>query len=219
MDAIFFDLDGTLTDSRLGITRSIQHALRALNHPVPDAQDLLWCIGPPMSESLCKLLGGEAEVEAAAALYRARYAETGLFENAPYEGITDVLAGLKAAGVDLYVATSKPKVFADKIIDHFALRPFFPQVFGAAPDGGHGSKSEILGGAVAQLGLDARRCVMVGDRSFDMRGASALAMTAVGVLYGFGSAEELRSSGAHHLCATPRELGALLLSLHEQSQP
>jgi len=207
IDAIFFDLDGTLTDSSIGITRSLQHALRTLGHPVPEQTDLLWCIGPPMAASLCTLLGGEAEVETAAALYRARYGEVGIFENAPYDGIVAMLTALKAAGKRLFVATSKPAVYAEPILVHFALRPYFEAVFGAAPDGSLGDKTLLLGHALAQLGLEGARCAMVGDRSFDMIGARANGMTALGVLYGFGSAEELQGAGAQYLCATPQAVG------------
>jgi phosphoglycolate phosphatase len=213
MDAIFFDLDGTLTDPAIGITRSIRHALRTLGHPVPEQKDLLWCIGPPMRSSLCTLLGGEAEVEAAMSLYRARYSEIGLFENTPYEGVAELLTTLKAAGQRLFLATSKPAIFAERILDHFALRPNFEAVFGAAPDGSLGDKTLLLRHALAQCALDGERCVMVGDRSFDMVGARGNAMTALGVLYGFGSADELRSAGAHHLCATPLALGEQLRAL------
>jgi phosphoglycolate phosphatase len=213
MDAIFFDLDGTLTNPAIGITRSIQHALHTLNRPVPEAADLLWCIGPPMRSSLTTLLGGEAEVEAAMSLYRARFSEVGLFENTPYDGIAELLAGLQSAGHRLFVGTSKPAVFAERILDHFALRSFFEQVFGAAPDGSLGDKALLLRQSLAQSALDGSRCVMVGDRSFDMVGARANDMTALGVLYGFGSAEELRGAGAHHLCATPQAVGERLRTL------
>lgn len=213
MDAIFFDLDGTLTDPAIGITRSIQHALRTLDHPVPEAKDLLWCIGPPMRSSLCTLLGGEAEIEAALTLYRTRYGEIGLFENALYDGIVELLTTLKAAGHRLFVGTSKPAIFAERILDHFALRSNFEQVFGAAPDGSEGDKTQLLHRALAQCALEGSRCVMVGDRRFDMVGARANGMIALGVLYGFGSAEELRDAGAQHLCATPAAVGEQLQAL------
>jgi len=206
MDAIFFDLDGTLTDPAKGITRSLQHALRTLDHAVPEEKDLLWCIGPPIRSSLCTLLGGEAEVDAAATLYRARYSEIGWFENTLYDGIPELLSTL-AVGHRLFVGTSKPAVVAERILAHFALRPFFEQVFGAAPDGSQGDKTLLLRQGLAQCGLTGSRCVMVGDRSFDMLGARANAMTALGVLYGYGSADELAHAGAQQLCATPHAVG------------
>jgi beta-phosphoglucomutase-like phosphatase (HAD superfamily) len=114
MDAIFLDLDGTLTDPKIGITRSIQYALTALDHPVPAEQDLLWCIGPPLKTSFKTMLGSEALAERAVALYRERFSDIGIFENSVYDGIPELLAGL-VGGPRLFVATSKLAVFAERL--------------------------------------------------------------------------------------------------------
>ncbi|SHK25649.1 phosphoglycolate phosphatase [Bradyrhizobium lablabi] len=209
MDAIFFDLDGTLTDPRIGITRSIQYALAALDHPVPEEQDLLWCIGPPLLKSFRTMLGREALAERAVALYRERFSEIGIYENSVYYGIPDLLAAL-VGGPRLFVATSKPAIFAERIIAHFGMTSYFERVFGSGLDGAYAEKTELLKYALEQSGLDGRRAVMVGDRSFDMIGARHNQMTSVGVLYGYGSEAELRGAGAQHLCATPQDLRTLL---------
>jgi phosphoglycolate phosphatase len=209
MDAIFLDLDGTLTDPKIGITRSIQYALGALDQPVPAEQDLLWCIGPPLKTSFKTMLGSDALAERAVALYRERFSDIGIFENGVYDGIPELLAAL-AGGPRLFVATSKPAVFAERIIAHFGMTSSFERVFGSGLDGAYAEKTELLKYGLEQSGLNGRRAVMVGDRSFDMVGAHHNRMTSVGVLYGYGSEAELRGAGAQHLCATPQDLRTLL---------
>ena len=136
MDAIFFDLDGTLTDPKPGITRSIQYALDRLGQPtIPTEDELTWCIGPPLRASFVKLLGGETSADLAVALYRERFSDVGLYENSLYAGIRDVLSALRASGRRLFVATSKPHVYATRIIEHFDLRRHFERVFGSELDG------------------------------------------------------------------------------------
>ena len=142
MDAIYFDLDGTLTDPKPGITRSIQYALQRLDHPtMPTEDELTWCIGPPLRTSFVRLLGGETSADLAVSLYRERFSDVGLYENGVYDGIGDVLTTLCASGHRLFVATSKAHVFADRIIDHFGLRDHFEHVFGAELDGTRVDKS------------------------------------------------------------------------------
>ena len=146
MDAIFFDLDGTLTDPKPGITRSIQYALQRLDHPtIPTEDELTWCIGPPLRTSFVKLLGGDHSADRAVSLYRERFSDIGLYENRVYDGIGDVLTTLGASGHRLFVATSKAHVFADRIIDHFGLRSHFERVFGAELDGTRVEKSRPPG--------------------------------------------------------------------------
>ena len=206
MDAIFFDLDGTLTDPKPGITRSIQYALQKLDHPViPTEDDLTWCIGPPLRTSLVKLLG-EDSADRAVALYRERFSDIGLYENRLYDGIDDVLTTLRKSGHRLFVATSKAHVFADRIIDHFGLRPHFERVFGAELDGTRSDKSHLLEYALKETGVDPSKTPMIGDRSHDMVGARNNGMKGIGVLYGYGSREELIEAGARHVCATPQAI-------------
>jgi phosphoglycolate phosphatase len=204
MDAIFFDLDGTLTDPKPGITRSIQYALQKLDHPaIPTEDELTWCIGPPLRASFVKLLGGDHSADRAVSLYRERFSDVGLYENGVYDGIGDVLTALGNSGHRLFVATSKPHVFAERIIDHFGLRNRFERVFGSELDGTRVDKSHLLEYALKQASVDPSKTLMIGDRSHDMVGAVNNGMKGIGVLYGYGSREELREAGAHHVCATP----------------
>lgn len=204
MDAIFFDLDGTLTDPKPGITRSIQYALQRLDLPVPSQDDLTWCIGPPLRTSFVTMLGGEDRADLAVSLYRERFGDVGLYENSVYPDIEHILAALKQSHGRLFVATSKAHVFADRIIDHFRLRDYFEHVFGAELDGTRADKSDLLAYALENTSVDPRRALMIGDRSHDIVGAKNNGMHAIGVLYGYGSERELVEAGASHVCATPR---------------
>jgi phosphoglycolate phosphatase len=204
MTAIYFDLDGTLTDPKPGITRSIQYALGKLDLPIPPEDELTWCIGPPLRGSMKKLLGSDELADRGVALYRERFSDIGLFENEVYPGIEDTLSTLARSGRRMFVATGKAHIFADRIIDHFKLRVYFERVFGAELDGTHSDKNELLGHALQSVAVDPSQAIIICDRSFDMVGARTNGMTAVGVLYGYGSEAELRDAGAHHICATPR---------------
>jgi phosphoglycolate phosphatase len=204
MDAIFFDLDGTLTDPKLGITRSIQYALQKLDHPtMPTEDELTWCIGPPLRASFVRLLGAETSADLAVSYYRERFSDVGLYENGVYDGIGDVLTSLRASGHRLFVATSKPHVFAERIIDYFGLRNHFERVFGSELDGTRVDKSHLLEYALKGASVDPAKTMMIGDRSHDMIGAKNNGMKGIGVLYGYGSRDELLQAGAHHVCATP----------------
>jgi len=206
MDAIFFDLDGTLTDPKPGITRSIQYALDKLGQQtIPTEDELTWCIGPPLRASFVKLLG-EASADLAVSLYRERFSDIGLYENAVYAGVEDVLTALRQSGHRLFVATSKAHVFADRIIDHFDLRRHFERVFGAELDGTRADKSDLLAYALKTTSVESSHAVMIGDRSHDMIGARNNGIKGIGVLYGYGSAQELTAAGASHLCATPNAI-------------
>jgi phosphoglycolate phosphatase len=207
MDAIYFDLDGTLTDPKIGITRSIQYALDTLGHPaIPSKDELTWCIGPPLRASFTKLLGGEHWSDRAVSLYRERFADIGIFENSLYAGIADILTALARPGRRLFVATSKPGVFAERIVDHFGLRDHFERVFGSELDGTRSDKTQLLEYALSETSVDPARAIMIGDRSHDIVGARNNGMSAIGVLYGYGSREELREAGALHVCARPHGL-------------
>ena len=206
MTAVYFDLDGTLTDPKPGITRSIQYALTRLDLAAPPEDELTWCIGPPLRASLMKLLGTDDLADRALLLYRERFADIGLFENDVYPGIEDTLSAFAGSGRRLFVATSKPGVYAERIIDHFKLRVYFERVFGSELDGTRADKTDLLGYALRSAGVDPATAMMIGDRSHDMVGARNNGMTALGVLYGYGSEAELLGAGAHHVCATPQAL-------------
>ena len=212
MKDVLFDLDGTLTDPREGITRSIAYALERLGIEPPPLDTLTFAIGPPLRASLAKLVGTEARdvVERALALYRERFADVGLFENRPYDGIAETLALLGSRGARLYVATSKPHVYARRIVEHFALDAHFIAVHGCELDGTREDKRDLLGHLVAHHALDPRRTVMVGDRGVDMTAARLHGLRALGALWGFGSREELDTAGAHALCETPADLPSLI---------
>ncbi|MGY3035453.1 phosphoglycolate phosphatase [Bradyrhizobium sp. USDA 4354] len=206
MRTIYFDLDGTLTDPKPGITGSIQYALKKLGQPVPSQDELTWCIGPPLHASLKRLVGTDDFADQALLLYRERFSEVGLFENTPYQGIHDTLAAVAATGARMFVATSKPAVYARRIVDHFGLKPYFERVFGSELDGTRVDKRDLLRYALDEAKVDANSAIMIGDRSHDVIGARTNGMTAIGVLYGYGSEAELKDAGAHHICAAHPEL-------------
>ncbi|WP_314956208.1 HAD family hydrolase [Bradyrhizobium cosmicum] len=206
MATIFFDLDGTLTDPKPGITRSIQYALERLSLAVPSEDELTWCIGPPLHASLQKLTGSAELADQALLLYRERFSDVGLFENEAYGGITDTLSSLAATRRRMFVATSKPAVYATRIVEHFGLKPYFERVYGSELDGTRVDKRDLLRYVLDEAKVDPSSAIMIGDRSHDVIGARTNGMTAIGVLYGYGSEAELRDAGAHHICATHPEL-------------
>jgi phosphoglycolate phosphatase len=207
---LFFDLDGTLTDNYTGITGCIIHALAQLGRPAPDTAALHACIGPPLRQNFSRLLGTTDvdQVERALALYRERFDIAGWLENEPYPRIHDVLATLAERDFRLFVCTSKPQHYADRIIDHFGLRQFFSAVYGPDLRGNLDDKRDLLRHAVAEQGITAAHALMIGDRAQDMRAARSNHMGALGVLYGYGTSEELTRAGAHSLCAEVAALPA-----------
>lgn len=210
--SILFDLDGTLTNPARGITECIRYALAEMAEP-PPAEPLERFIGPPLDETFHHLLAqpDESRVRRAIEHYRTRFRDTGLFENELYPGIPEVLASLTEAGADLYVATAKPHVFANRIIDHFGLRPFFRGVYGPELSGLRNDKAELIRHLFLEEGLDGASW-MIGDRKHDIEAARANGVPAVGVLWGFGSREELTAAGADHVVERVDELPRLLLS-------
>jgi len=207
---LFFDLDGTLTDPKPGITGSIQYALRKLGRPVPSQDELVWCIGPPLRASFATLLGDDSLADRGVELYRERFGDVGLFENSVYPDIPQVLAALEQPSRRMFVATSKPHVFAKRIVEHFGLARHFEHVFGSELDGTRVHKSDLLAYALEETGVDPSQAIMIGDRSHDAIGAKANRIEAIGVTYGYGSREELSAAGASHLCASPRALLELI---------
>ncbi len=199
--AAFFDLDGTLTDPKPGITRCIQYALDRLDEEIPDADDLEWCIGPPLISSMATLVG-EKRAHLAVEYYRERFADVGWAENRPYEGIADLLDDLHSLQIRLYVATSKPHVFANRILEHFHLGGYFIRVYGSELDGTNVDKADLLSSALSETKVP-ERTVMIGDRSHDIAGALANGMETIGVTYGYGSYNELKSAGAHQIVDAP----------------
>ncbi len=210
MSVIFFDLDGTLTDPKPGITRSIQFALEKLDREVPPQDQLVWCIGPPLLGSFENMLGDRQLAETALSLYRERFADIGLYENSVYPGIEESLRILRSAGHDLFVATSKPTIYAERIIEHFSLSTHFERIYASELDGARSDKTELLRHALEELEGSKQNRIMIGDRGQDMIGGRNNGMTAVGVLYGYGSEEELIAAGAHHIARSTADLTSII---------
>lgn len=177
---------------------------------MPEERDLLWCIGPPLPESLATLAGSPEAGAEALVHYRERFGTVGLFENAVYPGIPELLAELGGQGRRLYVATSKPLVYAERILERFGLARFFLRAFGAELDGVRGRKPDLLAYALAETGVAPSEAIMIGDRRHDVEAARAHGLASIGVLYGYGSETELREAGAGRLAATVEALGVLL---------
>lgn len=211
--SVLFDLDGTLSDPFEGISRSINYALERLGRPLISDAILRTWIGPSLRNSFASVLDGDSDlVERAILLYRERYGPIGSTENHIYPGIPDLLAELSAAGCAVCLATSKPQVFAQHILEYFGIAQHFTIIGGASLDTSRERKADVIAYVLAQLPAERyARAVMVGDREHDMIGAQAHAMPAIGVTYGYGSAEELRQAGASAIATTVAELRTLLV--------
>jgi phosphoglycolate phosphatase len=206
MAAILLDLDGTLTDPQIGITRSIRHALETLNLPVPSQQALISFIGPPLMETFHKLVGDAALAQRCVDHYRERFSTTGLYENEVFADVPEMLDQLVAAGHRLYLATSKPHVFASRILDHFGLTSRFTATYGSELDGTRTGKADLIAHLLAEEKIHGEPAVMIGDREHDVHGATANNLPVIGVLYGYGSRAELEAAGASSFVATPAEI-------------
>jgi phosphoglycolate phosphatase len=210
MRAVLFDLDGTLTDSHPGIFACFRYAFARLAKTggpqvaLPDDEGLRFIVGPPLRDTFARFVG-DALKERLMGFYLERYGPVGAFENSVYDGVTAALDGLAARGVRLHVATSKNEEDARRILEHFGLAARFESINGARADGSRAQKRELIGDVLAAHGLSAATAAMIGDREFDMIGARALGVRAVGALWGYGTAQELTQAGAHILAATPEE--------------
>ena len=207
---LFFDLDGTLIDSAVGITRCVAYALTQMQQPVPPQSELLRWIGPSLRTSFTPLLRDRVRVEAAVAHYRDRFERLGWAEHEIYPGIADAIEALHGAGHRLAVVTAKNEPHARKIITHLPFGHRFDDVIGATADGRLSDKPELIAEALQRLALAPDACWMIGDRRMDIEGARHHGMRNVGVLWGFGGEAELRAAGADRLAATPADLLALL---------
>lgn len=212
---LLWDLDGTLTDSKEGITRSVQYALGRLNYPMCEADDLDWIIGPPLKESFKTLLQtrDEAILNQAISIYRERYREIGLYENIVYPGIPELLLQLKEKGCRHLLATSKPRVFAEKILQHFLLDSYFSVIMGSELNGQFVEKESLIAEVLKTMPVASRsKTVMIGDRSYDVQGARANQIDVIAVGYGYGTAEELRVASPNFIVQSVAELEILLFS-------
>ena len=214
-----FDLDGTLTDSREGITKSAQYALQHFGIEEPDLKKLEPFIGPPLKDSFMEFYGfTEEQAEEAMKFYRERFAPIGIYENEVFEGIPEMLRHLHQNGQKLAVASSKPIGFVRQILQHFEIDGYFDVIVGSELDGTRSTKEEVVEEALSQLGIlelsgEERKnnCAMVVDRKFDIQGAKAYGLTGVGVSFGFAGEGELEEAGADIIVDTVTELEKLLL--------
>lgn len=213
MKTVFFDLDGTLTESGTGITRSAAYALRKFGIEETDQKKLDRFVGPPLIESFTRFYGFDMEKTMEAVGYFREYFSTiGIFENAVYDGVEEMLQTLCDHGIRCVIATSKPEQFAVQVLEHFGLERYFSAVAGATMDESRTDKADVIAYALEKTGLTSRDdIVMVGDREHDIIGARKNNLPAIGVLYGYGSREELEQAGAVAIAETPMDLPGLLL--------
>ena len=207
-NTVLFDLDGTLTDPALGITNSVMYALHKAGWPVEEREKYYRFIGPPLRSSFKNYCGATND-EATMLLeyYREYFSTEGLFENGVYDGIPEVLQALKDRGTRLILATAKPEPFTFRIMERFDLAKYFDFIAGSTIDEKRAEKEEVIAYVLESQGItDLQSVAMVGDRENDMRGAKLNGITAVGVLFGYGSREELLSTGADMLAETPEQL-------------
>ncbi|WP_234123787.1 HAD family hydrolase [Clostridium hydrogenum] len=204
---ILFDLDGTLTDSKEGITKSVQYALNKLGVSVDDLTSLEKFIGPPLKDCFMEYYNfSESKAAEAVAYYRENFSKRGLFENEVYIGVETMLTKLKETGLHLIVATSKPTVFSEKILEHFNLAQYFDAIVGSTLDGSRSKKADVIKFALEECKIKTSEAIMIGDREHDMIGAKENGLAAIGVTYGYGSYDELEKSGATYIVNSVYEL-------------
>lgn len=209
---ILFDLDGTLTDPKEGITKSVQYAFSKFDIHIPDLDVLQSFIGPPLKVSFMEEYHfSEEQADRAIFYYRERFQTTGLYENAVFDGVIDMLEALRKKGVRLAIATSKPTVFAVEIARHFHFDDYFEHIVGSELDGTRSAKAEVIAEALRLLQVEATDCYMVGDRKHDMLGALENGVESIGVTFGYGSREELAAAQARHIVNSLEELKSLIL--------
>ena len=207
--AIFFDLDGTLTDSGEGIINCAIFALEHFDLPVPSREEMRVFVGPPLDQTFIKFGVPADQAQEAIRIFRTRYVPIGKFENAPYAGIHEALQALKAQGHRLFVATSKPEVMALEVMDRFGLSPFFEKICGATLDGSRSHKSDVIAYLLQQVG-DISKAIMVGDTEFDVIGAAAHGIPTIGVSWGYGEVAAMEQAGAVAIAHSMDEMVALL---------
>ncbi|MBQ8764137.1 MAG: HAD family hydrolase [Clostridia bacterium] len=206
-NTVLFDLDGTLTDPGQGITNSVAHALKKFGIEVEDKKELYKFIGPPLHDSFMKYYGfSDEEAEKAIVYYREYFRDIGIFENAVYDGIENLLKGIKASGRKIILATSKPEEFAVRILVHFGLDKYFDCMAGATMDTSRSKKGDVIAYALKESGCKAEDAVMIGDRLHDILGAKENGLDSIGVLFGYGDREELENAGADYIAETVEDI-------------
>ncbi len=211
---VLFDLDGTVLDSKPGIFRSAAYAMDKLSMPMPSEQDMMAFLGPPLTDGFAQVCRVPAEqVTEAVRLYREYYNGGGKFEASIYNGVAELLKLLREAGKRCFITTSKPHLFARQILEHFGIAELFDGIYGAEMDGTRGKKSEVVAYCLEQNGISAQDAVLIGDRHFDVNGAKVLCIPCIGVLYGYGTKEELETAGAVALADCPSEVLKIVLTM------
>ena len=207
--AVMFDLDGTLTESGEGITKSVQYALEKIGKPEPDLEKLRVFVGPPLLEQFMKYADVDEETAAqAVAYYRERYSVTGIYENKVYPGIGELLQELKRKGYLLAVASSKPENYVNQVLDHFELTGYFDVITGSEMNGNRTRKAQVIEETLRRLNLSDHRVqvLMVGDKEHDVFGAREAGVACVAVSYGYGTREELEASDPLRIVGSAEEL-------------
>lgn len=212
---ILFDLDGTITNNQLGITKSVQYALNHLGVEVTNLDELKPFIGPPLLDAFKQLYGfDDNKAQLAVKIYREYYSQKGIYENTPYDGINNCLAAIQRQGVQIILATSKPEIFARKILERFELIQYFDNVVGADLDGAISAKTDVMRKAIEISGINNReQAVMIGDRMFDIDSSNEIGIESIAVLYGFGSLKELETSNPTYIVSTVEQLQQKVIDL------
>ena len=203
-----FDLDGTLTDSGLGITRAVMYALGQMGYEVPPRESLFKFIGPPLHNSFQRYYGMDEQTSAEAVRqFRVYYNEMGgILENLVYDGVQEMLRDLKIRGKRLVLATSKPEAAAIRVMRHFGLDAFVPEIVGGRDDASRNTKGKVITYALREFGIDPETAIMVGDREHDVLGAKENGIPCIGITWGYGDRDELEGAGALKVVDTPAEL-------------
>lgn len=206
-DTVLFDLDGTLTNPGKGITNSVAYSLKKFGIEVEDKNELYKFIGPPLYESFMKYYGFSKEkAETAVSYFREYFRDTGIFENEVYEGIENLLNELRSSGRKIILATSKPEEFAKRILAHFGLDKYFDFAAGATMDSSRVKKGDVIAYALSESGCSPDNAVMIGDKMHDIQGAKENGLASIGVLFGYGSREELENAGADFIAETVEDI-------------
>lgn len=207
--AIFFDLDGTVTDSGEGIMNCATLALEHFGIPIPSRKEMRVFVGPPLDQTFIKFGIPADKTDEAIKVFRSRYTTVGKFENFPYPGIRETLQALKAQGHRLFVATSKPEIMANEVLNHFDLAGFFEKIAGATLDGSRSHKADVITYLLGLTG-DVGQTLMVGDTAFDVVGAAAHGIPTIGVSWGYGTVEDMDKAGAIAIAHSMEELVELI---------
>lgn len=212
IEYVFFDLDGTLTDAGEGITNSVAYSLKKNGIEPPPRSELFKFVGPPLVDSFMKYYGFSHDgAKKAVEDYREYFRDRGIFENSVYDGITELLETLKKEGKKIVLATSKPEHFAKIVLSHFELDKYFYFTAGALMDETRTKKGDVIRYALENCGFpDTNRVIMVGDRSHDIIGAKENGIRSIGVLYGYGSRDELTGIGADFIAKTPKDIEKII---------